>query len=560
MDKTFALSNYVSIYFIGIIFTIISALVGYVLSSTIKGFDYKTKSYSYFYFLCFLTIVFAVIFTIMKDLTALSHHSYYDYAVFLDYFHHYSQTKGLFSSLEESIHPGGGQWMGVHFTPLAYLFALSYKILPSFYTINWLQTALMATSPLILYWLSRRFLGSFGSFCIALALLFNPTFQYITLYEFEFLRFIIPVGILALGITLGNYSILYIILSALAVLFIREDAALLIVGVGLFLFIFQKDRRGLGVVIMALAVIYLICLLQIIMPLFRGAGNKAHIAVGYFQVFGKTLPEILQNIWFKPGDFLAYLFHPFKLFNWIMYILFFSFLPLTGADLLVIMLPSLAMLSVSSSVTHTSYFLYYIAPVVVVVVWSTVVGIPRLVSFANGKERLKKWLRHYPPSIERISFAVLIGSIACSIYFGPSPISIQFWFRDFSLAPFHSTTFNIERYRPTSHDEIVRKAANMIPESASVAAEFFLLVDVYRCNKIRVFPSIEDVDYVFIDKSHPRKTDASEGPFKENNQFYYNWIENRPDVFELVYAKDGVFLYKRRFNAPSYSQPYEAPL
>ncbi len=558
MDKTFILSNYVIIYFIGIVFTIISALIGYMLSTTIKGFDYKTKNCSYFYLLFFFTIVYAVIFSIMKDLSVLSHHSYFDFAVFLDYFNNFIQGKGLISTLQESYYPGRGHWFSSHFTPIIYFFAFAYKISPSFHTINWSQTILMAISPLILYCLSRRFIGAFGSFCIALALLFNPTFQYITLYEFEYFRFIVPVGILALGITLGHYSILYIFLSSLAVLFIREDAALMVFGIGAFVFLFQKDRRKLGVVLMTMAIVYLVILLQVIMPLFRGASvsENAHVAAYWFYEFGETPYEIVKNILLNPAKFIAYLFHPFKLFNWVMYILPFAFLPLAGADVLVVMLPTLAVLSYSSSVTHTSYFLYYVAPILVAMIWATIVGIPRLVRFASEKERLKKWLRRCPPAVERFSFAVLIGSIACSIYFGPSPISIQFWFRDFSLAPFHSTTFYVERYRPTSHDEIVRKAANMIPVSASVSAEFFLLVDIYRSRGIRVFPSIEDVDYVFIDKSHPRKTRSSGGPFKVNLQFYYKWIENRPDVFELVYAVDGVFLYKRRPNAPSYLQPH----
>jgi hypothetical protein len=185
------------------------------------------------------------------------------------------------------------------------------------------------------------------------------------------------------------------------------------------------------------------------------------------------------------------------------------------------------------------------------------------VELARGWKGLPGWLKRYPPSVERISFAVLVGSVACSIYFGPSPIAIQFWFRDFSLAPFRTTTFYIDRYRPTSHDDVARRVAAMIPEKASVSAEQFLLVDVYKSHTIKVFPWIEGVDYVFIDKSNLRKTGigvpGSWGGLRKNPQFYYDWVEKRPDVFELVHTEDGVCLFKRRPDAPPYPQPYGTP-
>jgi uncharacterized membrane protein len=557
MDRTFVLSNYVTIYFIGIVFTIISSLVGYVFSATIKRFDYKTKKYPYFFLLCFLTTAYTVVFSIMKDLSVLSHHSYFDYAIFLEYFNNFAQGKGLISSVHETVVPGSSShWFANHFTPIIYLFAFIYKIFPTFHTVNWLQTILMAISPLILYSLSRRFLGVFGSFCIALALLLNPTFQYITLYELDYLRFVIPVGILALGFSLGNYSILCIILSSLAVLLIREDAGLMVLGIGAFVFLFRKDRRMLGVVLMVMAIAYIVIILQEVMPLFRSVRKDTHAPAYWLYEFGGNTPyEFVKNMLLNPSIFFTRLFHPLKLFNWVMYILPFVFVPLAGIDVFVVMLPTLTLLSYGCSVKLTSYFLYYVAPILVVMVWATIVGIPRLVRFTSEEERLKKWLRYCPPSIERISLAVLIGSIACSVYFGPSPISIQFWFKDFSLAPLHSTTFYIDRYRPNSHDDIVRKVAKMIPAEASVSAEFFLFADVYKNSKIRIFPLIEysdyafeDVDYIFIDKAHPRKKSSAGGPFKANNEFYYKWIADNPNVFELLYSEDGVFLFKRRHN------------
>ncbi len=312
----------------------------------------------------------------------------------------------------------------------------------------------------------------------------------------------------------------------------------------------------MGFVIIMVSILYLFTVLKVIMPYFRGekAAVDAHVAAYMFYGFGRTSGEILKNIFLSPILFLKHIFHPLKLINWFMYVLPYAFVPFAAVGVLVIALPLLIFLSYSSSIKYISYMLYYVSPILVVVTWATVIGLYKAQNISENKEWIKKWLKK-PPSIERLSFAVLAASMICSIYFGPSPISLQFWFRDFKVAPLHSNTFYRDRYIPTLHDEIIQRAAKMIPEDASVMAEFFLLTDVYKNREIRCFPiyyifedleSIFNVDYIFIDKSHPMKAKSSGGPFKADNELYYLWIENRPDTYEKVFSEDGVILYKNK--------------
>jgi len=359
-----------------------------------------------------------------------------------------------------------------------------------------------------------------------------------------------------LGYVLGGYPAIYIILSLFIVLLIREDAAFLAFGIGIFMFFFQKKRRIMGFAIMVVSILYLLTVLQVIMPYFRGEKTvmDAHVAAYMFYEFGRTPGEILKNIFLSPIIFLKHIFHPMKLINWFMYFLPYAFVPFAAVNVLVIALPLLIFLSYSGSIKYISYMLYYVSPILVVVTWATVIGLYKTQNICKSKEWFKKWWEK-PPSIERLSFAVLAASIICSIYFGPSPISLQFWFSDFKVAPLHSTTFYRERYIPKQHDEIIQRAAKMIPEDVSVMAEFFLLTDVYKNREIRCFPiyyifedleSIFNVDYIFIDKSHPMKAKSSGGPFKADNELYYLWIENRPDTYEKVFSEDGVILYKNK--------------
>ncbi len=537
------ISKYVIIYAVGIIFTFLSTFVGYYLFGKSKYVSQLSERISFLLLVSVSASVYAVVFSVMKDLTVLSHHSYFDFAVFLDYFNNIAKGNGLFSRMQENAIPGTGNWLSTHFTPAAYIFGFLYKIWPSFHTVNWAQTILLAVSSVILYLLAKTKIGAFSSMCISLAFLFNPTFQYITLYEFEYLRFIIPVGILAVGILLSTDSNLKILLACLIVILMREDAAFFVLGMGFYVFAFRK-RRILGTFVMISSMVYIISVLKIIMPSFSGTENYVYVATSSFNEFGTNFMETIKNLLLHPSRLIVHLLHPYKSINYVMYLLPFAFIPLFGIKVLLIAVPTAAMLAFSSSYTHSSYFLYYVSPVLVGVTWATAMGIPNFIKLIKGKSLLKYILRIKGPiTKDRISFAVLCGSIACSIYFGPSVFSIQFWNKDFSLAPFRTTTFNVVRYQPNMHDDLIRKIARLIPLNAAVSAEQILLQDIYRCKSVYVFPNIEKADYIFIDKKNPRKAYISGNP-----QDHYDLVEKRLDIFELVSSEDSIFLYKRKID------------
>lgn len=544
------ISRYVVIYLVGFVTTMLAAVAGYCCFNRSKVMACLRGKPSFLTSVIVFSSVFFVIFSVMKDLTVISHHSYLDYAVFLEYFKNVAAGKGLYASIQENAIPGSGYWFSAHFTPITYFFSVLFWLCPSFHTINWSQTFFLALSSVILYEMARGRIGAFGAMCLSVAHLLNPTLQYITLYEFECLRFIIPIGILALGIILATDSAGTILLACLPILLIREDAAFFVFGIGLYLLLVQR-KHVIGAFVMAFSILYLIVIIQFVMPSFRGTENYVHVAAGSFQDFGTSVPDIIGYILQQPLKFLAHLFHPYKSANYYMLLLPFLFVPLFSVAILLIAMPTAVVLSFSSAQTHSSYFLYYVSPILVTVAWAAVIGTKNVVRWVNRKERLRDILaRRRPITVERVAFSVLCGAVACSVYFGPSPLSIQFWNKDFSLAPFRTTTFYRDRYRPTTHDAVMRKIARLIPDEASISTEQVLLQDVYRCKSIYVFPNIEKADYVLIDKKNPRKAYISDNP-----QRYYDWVEKRPDVFELVKYEDGVQLYRRRPDAPPYPQP-----
>lgn len=516
-------------------------MIGYYVINNRVGVLKLSQKKSFIYPILFILIIYVIVFSIMKDLTVLSHNSYFDFAVYLEIFNNFANGKGLFTSMQENCVGGTGNWLSAHFTPFAYIYGYLFKIWPSFHMVNWSMTVFLSSSALILYLLAKKEIGNFCAFCISVTLLLNPTFQYITLYEFEFLRFIIPIGIITIGMVILNASGLWIITFCFLSLLVREDVAMFVIGIGIYIYIIKK-RRMLGAFIISSAIIYFILIVNYVMPSLRLGGNGIHVAAASFQYFGSNLQELFLNILHHPVKFLAYIDPGYKIVNIIMYMLPFSFVPAVSLDVLIICLPLFLFLSFGVHMTYISYFIYYISPIIATLAWATTLGFQRISNYVNESLKFAKYLHlTFPITKEKIAFAVLCGSFACSIYFGPSPISIQFWNRDFILAPFRTTTFYISRYRYSPHDELLRKAAMLIPENASVAAEEFLLNDVYKCRSIKTFnsDSAEGVDYIFLDKSR------AFGIRKGNDPRYYDCINSGPDIFDEIYSNDGIYLYRK---------------
>lgn len=545
--------SYLITYIIGIFFVIIFSIYGY------KYINLKKISNLYFInydkYIIISSLFFIATFFILKDLTFQSHHSYVDFSVFLEIFDKYSKGSGLYSSLQKN-YLNTGNWLGIHFTPYAIIFAEIFSIFPSYRTIIFLNVFLLGISSLIPYYFLKSRLGSFEAGLCSLILLLNPTFQYITLYEFDFLRFLIPIGLILLGYVFLKDKLNFFLTMILCILclLIREDVPLFITGIGFYILFIKRDYL-IGFSVILISILYFLFVNYYVMPLFREINFDNNFAAYWFTNFGSNPLDIIKSIFSNPLNFFTFILSPIKLANIIMLLVPFLFFPLLSFSRISICIFSLLLLLLSSTHTHISYFLYYVTPIFITLYWGFYFGILNFINinyFTNKKEiRLK------------VIYSIFIGSLVSSIYFGPSPISIQFWNKNFSLAPFATTTFYKERYMITDHDLAIKEISSLIPSDSSVSTEQHLIGNVYKNVSIYGFPFIEGADYIFIDKKVDRKRglfiDGSWDGFKKYPQFYYDWVENRPDIYDLVANKDGVYLYKKVPNSPFYEQPRNKP-
>lgn len=467
-----------------------------------------------------------------------------------------------FSRSVQFLHPDRLNYFSVHFTPLIYLFAVPFRFFPYSETILFLNFCLMMSAAIPLYKLAaihhedRRF----RLFMIILLFWF-PTFQYIVLYECEMLRFSIPLLLWMLYFWVIRKRSLFFLFAFLAML-VREEVGLTVMMFGLYAVIFEK-RKVDGLLTALLGFVGFLVITQVVMPSLNTVGGHQHIAATLFSAFGDSPVGIVKGIVRHPGLVLRTVLNPIKLANIFMLFLPLAFVPLLAPSVLACMMANLGVGLLSSSITHTSYMLYYVSPSVPFIFYAFIKGWPRLIAAISAID--KKLARGTIRDYDGTAMAWICGvMLVANVFFGPSPISLQFWFKNLRPAPFRTHNYHYSAYRVTDHHRKVESFCSLIPDSAVVSAEQFLAPRLYRKRGIMVFPQLESVDgkteadYVFIDKTNPMKTGIGAVPgswdgLRKDPQAYYDLVEKNPQRWELIRSDDGYYLYRRR--SPQQREP-----
>lgn len=541
MDK-----NLIFFYLIGLCSVLSISFAIYYISAR-----YKSKWVTWFmYPLAFLSIY--ILFS--QLLKYHSMHFYVDFSHWTQILYSIITTGKPINLSVELMVPGTLNYFSVHFTPLLYLLAVPFKLWPYSETLIIMNYLLMASSVVPLYKLAlaSQKKKPFGLFMVVL-LLWYPTFQYIILYEFEMLRFSIPIILWMLYFWEKRNLIGYFILVFLAV-FVREEVGLTITMFGVYVLLFEKKRIVGGATILIGLTIFA-TITQMVMPFFRAESDFEHIATSLFSTFGNTPAEIIKTVFSRPWLVLSTIFQPIKIANVFILFLPLLFVPLLAPLVLIGTLANFGVVLLSKSVTHSSYMLYYISPSIPFIFYAFIKGWPKLLALLEKLE--KKRTGKQTGNIEsRAIAAVMAGLLVANVFFGPSPISLQFWSRNLRPAPFRTHNYHYSAYKVTEHHRKVQDFVKLIPDSSIVSAEQFLAPRLYKKRGTMVFPQLKSIDgklqadYVFIDKENPVKTGVGVVPgswdgLRENPQYYYDFVEKHPGKWQLVKAGDGYFLYKR---------------
>ena len=190
---------------------------------------------------------------------------------------------------------------GDHLSPIMWAFVPAFWLLPGPPTLLVAQAAILALGAPAVYLLARRRLGDERLAALwALLYLVNPSLQGMNVRDFHAAALAVPLLLWAFVAAEAGRALLFVGALVL-VLATREDAALAVIGVGLWLALGRRQRlAGAATAAAAFAVLWVD--LKWVIPAFRGE-PYSHFA--RYEAFGRSLPEILAGIVLHPLRALA---------------------------------------------------------------------------------------------------------------------------------------------------------------------------------------------------------------------------------------------------------------
>ena len=461
-------------------------------------------------------------------------HQYLDFATHLEIFWRNSQGFGLTTLMSEK-YVGSDHWFAAHFTPIVYLtYVPAFTIFPSPYVIPISETFFILSSLIPLWLISKKYLDNNSSRLLICSFLFYPTIFYTNLYGIAYIELCIPLFLWLFYFFEEKKNKLFI-LTLILCLMVREEVSLVTCFFGVY--ILTKKRYSLGFFTIILSLIYFYTVLFLVIPSYRVEGyHQLHIAESLYKQLGNTYSEMILNIFLNPIDTLSKILVVPKIGNFVMILIPLLFLPLSNIFVFLIATPNLAMVYLSSSITHSSFILYYLSPSIPIFFYATITGISKLRNF--------KFL-----NINSLVNAILVASITTTIFFGATPISIAFWSKNYYVGNFYTNNFHRSAYIEEDRDIIAKEMANLIPDDAVVSAEQHFLPLLYKKKKMIAFPDDDkSIEYVFVDILNPKKTgglDGSYGSFRSNPEFYYQkYLKNKD--WSIIAENKGVTLLKKK--------------
>jgi uncharacterized membrane protein len=481
---------------------------------------------------------------------------YADFAVWLELFSNIINGHGVISSLHQTSLGFGDtrNYLALHFVPLIYILAIPLYVFKNYpVCLIVLQTSILTSSIIPIYLFARDiFHDKKIGYLFASAFLFFPTLHYINLYDFEFLRISIPLLLFSFYFLHKKKYTVYYIFFILSIL-VREEVALTTFFLGVYIIFITKEKKH-GIITSVTSILYFLLITKIAMPYFAGNSNSIHyhVASGNFSHLGNSPSQILFYIISHPLTIISNLFNKIKIANLLMYTLPLLFTPFFSPSIFLISIGNLFLNFLSISISHYSYILYYLSPSIPFLFLSATKGVKNISD--RGYPFLKDrniFLSKFDN--KKFTYAIVssifVASVLSNIFFGPSPLSIQFWNRDYKLAPYKTHNFHYSQYIHTEHHKKAFQFFSLIPDDAIVSAEHFFLPYLYMKKTLMVFPIFEEANYVLIDKTHPVKfgtIDVDPIEARKNPQKYYDLVEKDTKNWELIKEEDGIFLFKKR--------------
>jgi uncharacterized membrane protein len=387
-----------------------------------------------------------------------------------------------------------------------------YALFPHVYTLFLLQASIAALGAFAIFLLARHQLqNELLATCFSLAYLLYPPLEGSTLclytYGFHPENFFPALCLFALYfLGRGRYRLftLFLLLS----LMVTENYAVLLASVAVYVILFDKRNRAVGVFMLCVSVLWFVAATQWLIPYF-GRGETPF----YFSALA-PLKEAMTEPWLylrlaaPLGEYALALLAPVL------------FLPLLDLPLLATAIPSLGVniaALLAGYQTPMNPNSWHVNPLIPVLFLSAISGARNLL----WRIRDRSWQQ---PAVRYGALALFGAALFSAYWYGPLPFSR-------SVKP--------ERYQVIEPKvQALREVRALIPEEASLSAAEFLGAHFTRRQQIYVFPTnCGKTDFALVD-SAPRYWLRPEEPSALAR------LQESPN-HELIYSKSNILLFKK---------------
>ena len=302
-------------------------------------------------------------------------------------------------------------------------------------------------------------------------------------------------------------------LGATMLLLAKEDVPLLVFMLGLYVFLFRRERT-VGAVTAFLGAAWFLIATQVIQPHFHGLPTSPFSH--RIMVFGPTIADSIQNVIREPALVWRWIVRP-EIVTYLGGLLASAgFLSLFGPAVLILSAPVVAMNVFSTWSWTYSEGAHYTASVVPFVIVSAIHGLGWLAGQMSRLSIRPKW------SINGLATLALLVAGWHHYQIGISPLAR-------SYAP----------PRVTEHHLLARELMALIPPEAALSTQSGLYPHLAHRQKAYFFPAVNDAEYVLLDVTGPS--------FPITVQEVYETAERllNSGEYGILAARDGLLLLKR---------------
>ncbi len=469
----------------------------------------------------------APLFAVLAVLACRSFHRYVDLAAENEVIWRLAFQGKPYSLLNANLeggHTAPNYWT-YHLGLMWALIAPLYRLWPGPYLPLVLQAFFVCSAALPLYAVLKDRLGPTQAAGLALAFLIYPTVQYSMCRDLHSPSWAVPFTIGLWWALRARRWGLSLLLAALAVS-CREDVSMVLFGIG-FALCLERGWRKTGALLLLLSGLLFVFLVQKLMP---SLGGSADWRNWRFAWLGHSNGEILHTLLTRPFFVAAHLLEPSRLVNATIFLLPLCALPLLGGRRTLVALPLFGVIFLVENVGAYSFEQFYTMPSLPFLFLGAAEGLLLLERWGGRRLRDAAWV------------GVLASALASTVVFGPSPIGITFWDKEYVLGIYSEPYYHRSVYAQTGHAARGRALLARIPDDAVVSAQAFFLPHLARTKLMLNVPKVEGADYVLLDVSHPNRYEfhsrrAEFDPFLARLRTDPAWT--------CIHDEDGYLLFQR---------------